>query len=425
MKKILITTLIFCVGTAASLIADPGIPDTVRIDSVSAMAGESVVLPVYFYNDEPLSAVEIVFAYDDNNLTLDTFMLDGSRLEDFEDLIIAFYKSDGVMDLFIFDQYMNIDSGNGLLCNLHFTVNETAVPSNYLIDTTTRIVSINPPTSTKTTFADTLAIGIYPQFVAGHINVVESPPVPDSVWVQHVTGSPGQLVNVEVYGYNSLSLDTLNLALEYSSDDIVYANTIFDGTRSSGAASNVVLVNTDIRQVLITINFNQATPLDSGSGILAIMQFDIKPDAAYGDVVIDSTRYLGAQSLEFSPLVGTSYTPYFTPGMVTISENTSVDDDNRVALPMEYSLKQNYPNPFNPMTEISFDLPRAGNVQLNVYNILGRKVTTLINDYLAAGRHSVTFNGTNDDGSSLASGIYLYRLITEEFVDSKKMTLMK
>jgi hypothetical protein len=155
------------------------------------------------------------------------------------------------------------------------------------------------------------------------------------------------------------------------------------------------------------------------------MQFDIKSDAAYGDVVIDSTRYLGAQSLEFSPVVGSSFTPYFTPGMVTISENTSVDDDDRTVLPVVYSLKQNYPNPFNPATEISFDLPRAGSVQLHVYNILGRKVSTLIDDYLTAGRHSVTFNGTADDGSSLASGIYLYRLITEEFVDSKKMTLMK
>jgi hypothetical protein len=425
MKKIVAITLIVCLFTAASLIADPGIPDTVRVDSVSAMAGETVVLPVYFYNDEELSGVEIVFAYNDNNLSLDTFTLEGSRLESFENLTAILYDSNGVMDLLMFSLDTNINSGNGLLCNLHFTVKEAALPGNYLIDTTTRIVQSNPPTFTKTTFADTLAVGIYPQFVAGHINVVESPPVPDSVWVQHVTGSPGQLVNVEVYGYNSLLLDTLNLAFEYSSDDITYANTIFDGTRSSGAASNVVLVNTDIRQVLITINFSQAMPLDSGSGILAIMQFDIEADAAYGDVVIDSTRYLGAQSLEFSPLVGNSYTPYFTPGVVTISENTSVDDDARVALPTAYSLKQNYPNPFNPATEISFDLPRAGNVQLNVYNILGRKVNTLIDDYLTAGRHSVTFNGTADDGNPLASGIYLYRLITEEFVDSKKMTLMK
>jgi FtsP/CotA-like multicopper oxidase with cupredoxin domain len=89
-------------------------------------------------------------------------------------------------------------------------------------------------------------------------------------------------------------------------------------------------------------------------------------------------------------------------------------------LPEGFSLDQNYPNPFNPVTELSFNLPVASNVKLEIFNILGQKVAILIDDDMEAGRHSVTW-----DGSSSASGVYFYRLQADQFVDKKKMVLMK
>ena len=85
-----------------------------------------------------------------------------------------------------------------------------------------------------------------------------------------------------------------------------------------------------------------------------------------------------------------------------------------------YALSQNYPNPFNPVTKISFAIPKKAKVNLTVYDILGRKIATLADGYKEPGRYEYTF-----DASSYASGVYLYRLITESFVVSRKMLLLK
>jgi hypothetical protein len=89
-------------------------------------------------------------------------------------------------------------------------------------------------------------------------------------------------------------------------------------------------------------------------------------------------------------------------------------------VPEVYSLEQNFPNPFNPTTTIGFALPSEGKVTLTIYNVNGRLVSTLVDGHRSAGVHEVTF-----DGSSLASGIYLYRLKTGQFTASGKMVLMK
>jgi len=98
---------------------------------------------------------------------------------------------------------------------------------------------------------------------------------------------------------------------------------------------------------------------------------------------------------------------------------------NNIILPREFSLDQNYPNPFNPTTTIKFALPKSSSVNLEIYNILGRKVTTLINDQLDAGFHTVKWNSTDSEGREVATGVYFYRLKAGDFVKSKKMLLLK
>ncbi|HXK50363.1 MAG TPA: T9SS type A sorting domain-containing protein, partial [Clostridiales bacterium] len=90
------------------------------------------------------------------------------------------------------------------------------------------------------------------------------------------------------------------------------------------------------------------------------------------------------------------------------------------ALPKSTTLYQNYPNPFNPVTQIKFDLAKAGKVQLRVYNISGQKVAELTNEVMNAGTHSVEF-----DGSNLNSGVYYYTLETNEIMHTQKMILTK
>jgi len=94
-------------------------------------------------------------------------------------------------------------------------------------------------------------------------------------------------------------------------------------------------------------------------------------------------------------------------------------------IPESFGLKQNYPNPFNPETVIEYDLPKSANVRVDIFNVLGQKVVTLVDSYGEAGSHQVTWNGTSESGSSVASGMYFYRIEADEFTETKKMMMLK
>ncbi len=108
---------------------------------------------------------------------------------------------------------------------------------------------------------------------------------------------------------------------------------------------------------------------------------------------------------------------------VVIPQSDGVSD-----VPDTYALHQNFPNPFNPETVIHYDLPAQSHVDVSIYNMIGQKVATLVHEQMDAGRHSTVWDGTDDSGKSLASGIYVYRLETdgsEEFVKIRKLVLMR
>lgn len=94
-------------------------------------------------------------------------------------------------------------------------------------------------------------------------------------------------------------------------------------------------------------------------------------------------------------------------------------------VPEQFKLSQNYPNPFNPETSIDFSVVKEGVVKIEIYNILGQKVRTLVNTNMKAGSYNISFNGRNDFGKQLASGTYLYSLESDNFRMTKKMILMK
>ncbi len=103
---------------------------------------------------------------------------------------------------------------------------------------------------------------------------------------------------------------------------------------------------------------------------------------------------------------------------------TGVDGPPKV-IPDRFALHQNYPNPFNPTTTITYSLPRSADVQLDIYNILGRRVVRLVNEFQKAGEHTIQWNGRDRRGNEAASGIYFYRISADDRVQSKKMLLLK
>ena len=89
-------------------------------------------------------------------------------------------------------------------------------------------------------------------------------------------------------------------------------------------------------------------------------------------------------------------------------------------IPQDFSLHQNFPNPFNPSTVIKYDLPKEGFVKIKIYDLTGREIRSLVNEFKQAGSYSTVFNGAN-----LSSGVYFYKLETENFRQIKRMVLLK
>jgi hypothetical protein len=110
---------------------------------------------------------------------------------------------------------------------------------------------------------------------------------------------------------------------------------------------------------------------------------------------------------------------------VTVTIVMPTDQTRGPLLPSAFSLSQNYPNPFNAQTVMKYSLPHDCHVELSVYNVLGQKVRTLVNEYENGGYKIASWNSTDDKGNQVGSGIYVYRLRAGEFTDTKKMILFK
>ncbi len=106
--------------------------------------------------------------------------------------------------------------------------------------------------------------------------------------------------------------------------------------------------------------------------------------------------------------------------IITIHKKSDFDEESNNGIPIIYKLSQNYPNPFNPITTINYSIKEKGFVRLKVYNILGEEIATLVNEEKKRGNYSVKFNGNN-----LSSGVYFYTLRVNNFVQSRKMILLK
>jgi hypothetical protein len=147
-------------------------------------------------------------------------------------------------------------------------------------------------------------------------------------------------------------------------------------------------------------------------------------------ICIDTSRFVSGQAFGFGNRDGDQFIPehnlplcFKVDTMVTDVREIPNTEDSR---PSEFSLSQNYPNPFNPVTNIRFTVLRTANVKLDVYNIVGQKVRTLVDEEMTPGAYAVDWDGTDESGNAVSSGIYFYRMqAADEFTDMKKMLLVK
>jgi len=102
-----------------------------------------------------------------------------------------------------------------------------------------------------------------------------------------------------------------------------------------------------------------------------------------------------------------------------------LETDSESVMPMDYLLHQNYPNPFNPVTDIRYDIPDNAQVSIIIYDVMGRKVRSLVNKEQVAGFHHAQWDGKNDLGTPIASGMYVYMLKAGHHISAKKMVMLK
>jgi len=135
-----------------------------------------------------------------------------------------------------------------------------------------------------------------------------------------------------------------------------------------------------------------------------------------------SNSYSGSGTLVAVANISNSAATMYADLIVGIAAGVDVDFPE---LPIEFELAQNYPNPFNPGTSIQFSLSRAEHAQIELYNVLGQHVKTLLDGVIEAGSHTVEWDGTDRDGQNTASGIYFYRLTVGNQEQTKKMLLIR
>ena len=171
----------------------------------------------------------------------------------------------------------------------------------------------------------------------------------------------------------------------------------------------------------LVVNYNESEP-----GILNIVIADISGGSisyANGKLMTIPVNFKGNNllstivALDESILVGAN-----GESIPVLTKSASLDVR---ALPTQYALHQNYPNPFNPDTEIMFDLPEAGQVELVIYNLMGQKVATLVSNEMVGGYHKIRWNGLSDNGSAVATGMYFYQISSPNFHATRKMVLLK
>jgi hypothetical protein len=178
----------------------------------------------------------------------------------------------------------------------------------------------------------------------------------------------------------------------------------------------------------------EAVSVDPGS-MISSMQFDHNiTDGKINGVIYNlGGRSFGPTSGEMANFMFRVKDSDFNPNrdlrltefLIVDPSASFIQTEIKGELPERYLLKQNYPNPFNLSTNISFELPEDNDVELAIYDLLGRKVTTLLNSFLPAGGHTVTWNGRSESGETVSSGIFFYRLRTSDFDETKKMSLVK
>jgi len=242
--------------------------------------------------------------------------------------------------------------------------------------------------------------------------------------------STGKVV-VPIIIVNDEPVTAMDIPLKFGNADdaITFVRANFEGGRVSDFDFKITKFDNKTKTVLIGLvssGQSMKPAMKSGSDAVGYLEFTVGEQVKEFTIDIDQSKapQHTLTLIENRDVNGgkevIDFAPEFVPGVIRL-------DKVGAGLPKEYGFKGNYPNPFNPKTRISFALPKQAKVTLDIYNILGQKVRTLVNGDMEAGYQSVEWDGTDDNGVGISSGVYLYKLDANqgEFRRVSKMTFLK
>ena len=226
----------------------------------------------------------------------------------------------------------------------------------------------------------------------------------------------------------------IELDIYHDSPSLVYAG-VSKGEKlenvvdEEGNPRTMTLLGNYLEDHLKVLAYSTSRARTAGDGLegdLVHISYELVEGA---DLPSEVTFFLGLANLP-----GTSMDPellnvvcgYPDEDSPVVVETNALSLDENLTIPTQFALHQNYPNPFNPSTQISFDIPESSElVSLNIYNILGKKVSTLLNNVVNPGKHKIEWNAKDNEGNPVASGIYFYELSSSSFTARKKMLLIR
>lgn len=264
------------------------------------------------------------------------------------------------------------------------------------------------------------------------------PFIPDTVrvgCVQLADVVEGDSFNVPIYIWHDEPLGGFGIGIEFDYDYVVIQSVDFTGSVLDATQQAFInkVFKPELRQAYVGFApfsiplYEGPTEADTAS-LFFNFNMRILEGAEPTRIAFDSIFVGPAGNFLLSVDADTSSDiniQAITPQFVACSAGLDVEEIPTTILPESFSLDQNVPNPFNPNTYINFAVPKTAHVTIEVYNALGQKVTTLVDETLKAGLKRVEWDGLDNSGNSVASGVYFYRMTSDSFSETKKMMLLK
>lgn len=364
-------------------------------------AGATVILPLLINNTQDVHGVQVFFV-DDPDYVSGVAVVPTNYI-DFNNWTVQGNNVGNEFRVLMFDNTLQtpIPPGSGHIADIYFYIDSNA-PSGSLIDLT----------MTNVVVVDVNNITMYTETIEGAIHVDN----PAALFtISDVTGSnPGEVSTFTIGLENTVEVMYLQMAVVDLPDNLALVS-VNGVDRFSGAIIDDATGEQDDGTGFIRA-YGISSGIAPGSGPVLEVQVRAKANADTGRVLLLLNDINGVDA-------NNNYIETMSGGYGFYDIFLGIEREP--VIPESYALQQNYPNPFNPVTTIRYDLPEEVQVDLRIFDLMGREVRTLAHESQTPGQKTIVWDGTDNTGQKVSAGVYLYRLQAGTYLETRKMVFLK